>query len=91
MQKETISSRARPLFGFQPHKCGHHLWTQASGIYREILRELGGVLKHAEYFTWAFRFPEYGKKRANIKALLTALKSQISVCLPKVFFEQEIF
>lgn len=75
MQKETISSRARPLFGFQPHKRGHHLCAQISGIYREILRELGGVLKHAEYFIWAFHFPEYSKKRANIKALLTTLKS----------------
>lgn len=73
-QKETISSRARPLFGFQPHKRGHHLRTQTSGIYREILREAGGVLKHAEYLTWAFHFPEYGKERANIKALFNNSK-----------------
>lgn len=91
MQKETISSRARPLFGFQLHNCGHHLWTQTSGIYRKILREPGGVLKHAAYFSWAFHFPEYGKKRANSKALLTTLKSQLSACLPKVFFEPKIF
>ena len=91
MQKETVSSRARPLFSFQPHNCGYHLQTQTSEIQNEIPTEPEGVLKHLEYFTQAFCFPAYGKKRANIKVLATSLKSQLSVCLPSVFFELEIF
>lgn len=89
-QKETISSRASPLFGFQPRNLGHHLQTQTSEIQREIPTEPGGVQKHPEHFTWVFRSPEYGKKRGNIKVLSTSLKCQLSVCLPNAFFELEI-
>lgn len=90
-QKETISSRARPLFSFQPRNHGHHLQTQTSEIQTEIPTEPGGVQKHPEYFTWAFHSLEYAKKRGNIKVLSTPLKSQLSVCLPNAFFELAIF